>query len=356
MKIVTLYSDGTVEDAHGNIISFGLERFISDICLGDHCFMCGSSPKDTLFNDEHIIPKWVLRKLDLYKEQITLPNTEKIRYERYVVPCCKTCNSFLGETVETEIKHAFDNGHVSLNRYIERNGKKKLFLWLTLIFFKTHLKDSFLRKHLDQRKGTEKISSDYDWSFMHHVHCLIRTLKTGVAFDEHCIGSIIILPATVSPNYSQFDFCDTYASNTIMLRIGDVAIVSVLDDSCASSYFFSPFIEKITGPCSPLQLREILAHMTLINTKLKYRPRFFTKFDRFTQSLSIHTELPETMDMEDYTKEEFGQILYTKVSDYLGKVHCPNGEFTEANIKAGNYQFLLNTDNKFITNSMEKLA
>lgn len=312
MSIVIRYLDGTVEDVRGNVLSFGLDRFVSDICLGDHCFMCGASRTDTSFNDEHIIPKWVLRKLDLYKEKITLPNGVKIPYERYVVPCCKKCNSFLGEEVEAEIKYAFDNGHESLNRYVYQNGTKKLFLWLALIFFKTHLKDSFLRKHLDYRKGTETIASDYDWSFMHHVHCLIRTLKTGVEFDERCFGSTIILPATVSSNYSQFDFCDTYASNTIMLRIGDVAIVSVLDDSCAGTYLFTPFLEKITGPCSPLQLREILAHMTLINIKLKYRPRFFTKFDRFTQTLSIYTELPETIEMEDYTKEEFGQILYGK--------------------------------------------
>ncbi|EOV7451013.1 hypothetical protein ACORBP_004380 [Vibrio vulnificus] len=356
MKIVVRYQDGTAEDSEGNVLSFGLDRFVSDICLGEHCFMCGASPTNTSFNDEHIIPKWVLRKLDLYKDKITLPNKAQIPYERYVVPCCTSCNSFLGETVEAEIKCAFDNGHDSLNKYIYQNGTQKLFLWLALIFFKTHLKDSFLRKHLDMRKGEETIASDYDWSFMHHIHCLIRTLKTGVEFDERCFGSMIVLPATVSSNYSQFDFCDTYASNTVMLRIGDVAIVSVLDDSCASAYFLAPILEKITGSCSPLQLREILAHVTLINDKLKYRPRFFTKFDRATQSLSIHTELPETMDMEPFTKEEFGWVLYSKVSDYLGKITCPNGEFTEENLKAGNYRFLINEKNEFIANSMEKFT
>lgn len=356
MKIVTRFPDGTVEDYNGNILCFGLERFVLDICDGNHCFMCGASPEDTEFNDEHIIPKWVLRKFDLYKDKITLPNNAQILYERYVVPCCKNCNSFLGETLETEIKCAFDHGYESLNKYISQNGTKKLFLWLALIFFKTHLKDSFLRKHLDKRKGLETIASDYDWSFMHHIHCLIRTLKTGAEFDDHCYGSMIILPASVSSNYSQFDFCDTYASNTIMLRIGDVAIVSVLDDSCASSYFLQPYIKNITGHCSPLQLREVLAHLTLINNKLKYRPRFFTRFNRFKQSISIYTELPETMELDDYTNDEFGEILHSKISDFFGKIICPNGNFTEENVKSGNYKFLFDLDGNFIPNSMEEFT
>lgn len=224
----------------------------------------------------------------------------------------------------------------------------------SLNFFKTHLKDSYLRKHLDRRQGDETIASDYDWSFIHHIHCLIRTLKTNIEFDERCFGSMIILPAATSPNYSQFDFSDTYASNTILLRIGDVAIVAVLDDSCASTHFFMPFIKKISGPCSPIQLREVLAHLTLINSKLKYRPRFFTKFERFNQNISISTELPENIEMDEFTQEEFGEILYSKVSDFIGKIVSPEGHLvTEEIIKSGTYRFLLTPEGDFIANSMD---
>lgn len=356
LKAVVRFEDGTIEEIGGKVLYFGLDRFVSEICHGDHCFLCGDSPETKVFNDEHIIPKWVLRKLDIYKDKITLPNKAKIPYERYVVPCCEECNSFLGENVEYDIQSAFENGHESLSEYINKNGTKKLFLWVALIFFKTHLKDSYLRKHLDKRKGTETIASDYDWSFMHHIHCLVRTLKTGVEFDDRCFGSMIILPAKISSSYSQFDFCDTYASNSIMLRIGDVAIVSVLDDSCASSYFFKPYYEKITGGCSPLQLREILAHLTLLNNKLKYRPSFFTKFDRFTQTVSISTELPDVMELNEYTSGEFGELLYSKVHEYIGKVISLDGNFNERNVKNGTYRFLLDLEGKFITNSLEKIT
>jgi len=355
MKAVIRFDDGTIEEIGGQVLYFGMDRFISDICDGKHCFICGASPTDKVFNDEHIVPKWVLRKLDIYKEKITLSNNAQVPYERYVVPCCKECNSFLGDTVESEIKSAFERGHESLNKYIMENGPKKLFLWLALIFFKTHLKDAYLRKHLDSRKGLETIASNYDWSFMHHVHCLLRTLKTGVEMDERCLGSTIVLPAKVEQHYPQFDYCDTYASNTILLRIGDVAIVSVLDDSCASSYFFKPYLDKINGPCSPLQLREIMSHLTLLNNKLKYRPRFFSKFNRLQQEVSIYTDLPDVVELDKFTDEEFGEILFSKVSDYIGKVISPDGEFNEQNVKSGKYHFLLGLDGNFIANSMEPL-
>jgi hypothetical protein len=42
----------------GNVIYFSLERFVRDIGLGDCCFICGASPSDVPFNNEHVIAEW----------------------------------------------------------------------------------------------------------------------------------------------------------------------------------------------------------------------------------------------------------------------------------------------------------
>ncbi len=44
------------------------------ICLGRCCFICGAQPGSKVFNDEHVIPEWVLRKFNLFNRTITLPN------------------------------------------------------------------------------------------------------------------------------------------------------------------------------------------------------------------------------------------------------------------------------------------
>ena len=252
MKLFDKHSDGSLEDSDGNILFFSLERFNDEICEGGHCFLCGAHPEEKEFSDEHIIPKWVLKLLDLFEEEITLPNGEKIQYSKYTVPCCKECNAFLGKEVEEEIRNAVVGGLESVNQYVRDNGPWKIFLWLALIFFKTHLKDTYLRKHLDHRKGSETIASDYDWGVMHHIHCIVRAIQTGTSIENECFGTTAILPAKVSDLYSNYDYRDTYAANTILLRINDIAFLSVLDDSCAAAHFFSGHFKRITGPLSPM--------------------------------------------------------------------------------------------------------
>ena len=50
----------SVVDAEGKVIFFSTERFVKDICLGDFCFICGADPSEKQFNNEHILPRWLL--------------------------------------------------------------------------------------------------------------------------------------------------------------------------------------------------------------------------------------------------------------------------------------------------------
>jgi hypothetical protein len=353
LKTILRHSDGSVEDNEGRIIFFGMDRFVSDICEGDCCFMCGASPKEKEFNDEHIIPKWILRKLDMYKLSITLPNDARVRYDQYTVPCCKECNTYLGAEFEKEIQVVVEGGLDSVNSYISEKGPWRIFLWLSLIFFKTHLKDSYLRKHLDRRKGEEKISSDYDWRLLHHIHCMVRAIQNGVSISNECLGTIMVLPAKKAEHIEKSDYRDVYAANTILLKVDDIAFLAVLDDSCAAMNFFSEHLKRIKGPLSPLQLREVLSHLTLLNLKLKRRPSYHTSFDATSGEIFIDAELPERMELEEHSREELGEILYSNVSDYVNKLPTPDKNFTKENVVRGAYHFLFDEKGDFMFNSMD---
>ncbi len=67
-------SDGSVEDEAGKVILFSITRFVRDICQGDCCFICGAKSRSKEFNDEHILPEWLLRRFNLFGRFITLPN------------------------------------------------------------------------------------------------------------------------------------------------------------------------------------------------------------------------------------------------------------------------------------------
>jgi hypothetical protein len=95
--------DGSIIDETGKVLFFSTNRFIDDICLGDCCFICGAKPGQKPFNNEHILPEWLLRRYNLFAGTITLPNGNKVRYDRYTVPCCAECNSLMGTEIETPI-------------------------------------------------------------------------------------------------------------------------------------------------------------------------------------------------------------------------------------------------------------
>ena len=348
--------DGSLVDNDGNVLYFSLERFIRDVCDGNHCFICGASPENVKFNDEHIVPRWILRKLDLFNEQITLPTGQKIRYGSYTLPCCAECNSFLGKTFEEPISAAVDGGLEGVNKLVEGPGGWTVFLWLALIFLKTHLKDTLLRIDLDRRKRDDRIASAYDWGLMHHIHALARARQVGATIADDVFGTLAVLPAKVDDHLFEFDYRDVYEANTVLLRVGDVAFVAVLDDSCACAHFFSDHFNRITGPLSPLQLREVLSHLTLLNAKLKYRPKYTTKLDRADGSMQIVAKLPESMELEDHTPEEIGEILYANVAEYVERMQTPDENFTEENVRRGMYHFLFDENGKFITNSMDRIT
>src|SRR4051812_5717962 len=48
-------------------------------------------------------------------------------------------------------------------------------------FFKVHLKHKELRWHRDRRLGDAKMSEPYDWTQLHHIHCVVRTFYTALS-------------------------------------------------------------------------------------------------------------------------------------------------------------------------------
>lgn len=66
---------------NGRILLISCKRFVDEIVMGDARLVCGASPRDKAFNDEHIIPRWVLKRFGLFDKKMTLPTGEFIQPE-----------------------------------------------------------------------------------------------------------------------------------------------------------------------------------------------------------------------------------------------------------------------------------
>src|SRR5581483_991070 len=263
----TKAADGTVLDKDGRVVFFTAQRFVNDICLGNCCFICGASPTVAEFNDEHILPDWLLRQYGLHQKTVNLPNATLRKYAGYRVQSCKSCNSMMGELIEQPLGHVFGQGPTATNDFAANGGVLKLVVWLGLIFFKTHLNDKNLRHHLDARKGTQSIAEEanYDWSELHHIHTIARCFYSGTEVAQEAVGSFLMIPVRREAMEEDFDFLDFKVPQTIYMRLGETALFSVFNDSGAALNCFMPVLEKITGPVSDLQAREIAAELAGLN-------------------------------------------------------------------------------------------
>lgn len=274
--VAGLAADGSLIAPDGRVVLFSKERFERDVCLGDCCFVCGAAPDSKPFNDEHILPRWLLRRHNLFEREITLPNGNSYRYGRYKIPCCEECNTFMGRNVEEPVRTLLASGHQAVGEHLRTHGPDLLYRWLSLIYVKTHLRDATIPWNRDRRNDVGPIGDLYEWSAFHHIHAVARSIREGIQLGHRVVGSFVALPALDLEGEDDFDFGDTYRPRAILIRTGKTALVAVLNDAGAAQFVYSPKLKKVSSPLSSPQLREILAHFAYINEHLSTRPKFST--------------------------------------------------------------------------------
>lgn len=166
-------------------------------------------------------------------------------------------------------------------------------------------------------------------------------------------GSFYILPTKMTDYYYNYDWFDLHLANTILLRINDIAIITVLNDSGAASIFFDEIFKKITGPLSPLQLREVVSHLAYINLNLINRPQYYTKINSTTGQATIDVKMPEVLKLDKFRPDEFGKILYHASSSMIKQMNNIFSNEDSDKIKAGRTTFLFNKHGQFVDDSME---
>lgn len=317
--------EGSIINAEGKNLFFGIDHFVRDIAEGDCCFLCGVQPNAATFNDEHVIPDWVLRRYQLHHKHITIPGGTTMRYDQYKVPCCQNCNAFMGETIEAPIADLFARGYKAFVDDVRANGPLRLYVWMNLLFLKTHLKDRSLRLTQDRRRESSKIGELYDWSELHHIHCFTRVPYTRAAVDPTAIGTVAIFPAKTDSPFDDFDYGDYLPGRAIFVRLGEVFVLCVLNDACGVSTMLRDFFARITGPLSAWQCRALMSNAAYANLLMKNRPFFRTEVDFADESLCITAQVPKTLQQAPFVKEHLGSILHymlhssVQISDVLDK-------------------------------------
>ena len=349
--------DGSFIDQTGKVLFFSKDRFVADICLGRCCFICGAQPGSKPFNDEHVIPDWVLRKFNLFDRALTLPSGTTIKYRGYKVPCCEECNLLMGRQIEERISKVVNAGPDAVQRHIAAGDGLEFFVWLGLIFLKTHLKDRDLRVNLDRRMPEEKIGDFYDWQTLHHMHCIVRCFVNGARLEKEVFGSLAVFATKSEGPGHEFDYGDVFGAQTMLLRLGDVALVTTFNDACGALNGSRPRLERIDGPLSGIQVREVMVDFAFMNLSLKERPRFYTECDMKKEIITEKAVMPKQFELDELDYSLRGKLLRMAFGDSLGQIQFVGRTREEAErlIDEGWLTVLFDDHGRFIRNSFVPL-
>jgi len=358
MRFYAKLEDGSLVDQHGKVRFVTHQRLVERILPGENCFICGEGRDEKEFNDEHVIPAWVLRKFGLFDEEITLPNQTRIKYRQYIVPCCAECNSEMGNKLETPVSQILSGGLSAANRYVRENGPWLLISWMALIYFKTHYKDAFLRWYRDQRLADHRIGSVHDWSDLHHIYCLGRAFYSRTSFDESALTTFLMLPSIALPGTHGFDYVDLGESRSAMLQLGDIAIIAFFDDGCVAMNLERERLEAIQGPLAPIQLRELYARLSYHNMLVNDRTKYHTWFDAAGGTQWIEGPGPRTFSTKEGSNEAFGKLMFGLTKELLDSLPEEIRDESKRRVLTGQGSFLQDENGEFIQFRLEgdKLA
>lgn len=348
--------DGSIIDDNERVIFFSADRFKKDIFELDCCFICGARRDTNEFNDEHVIPDWLLRKHNLHDRKLTLPNGRQTTYSRNKVPCCCDCNELLGRELEEPVRNLLSVEYEEMcDLILNTNALGKLFRWMCLLVFKTHYRDRSIRWNVDQRKPDDRISNAYDWNELHHIHAVARSVYTKCDIAPEVIGSLNFFPMNENELEEDFDFGDLYPAQSVLIRSGQIGLVAVLNDAGAANMGFEPISKRITGALSNIQLREVLSHLSTINMHLKHRPEYSTLCDLSSGEASIIASIPKKFEIERPYTTTFGGLMHFTCGNIIRQTQTPNLPEVLAKVKEGNYTFLFNSDGSFNEDTIRKL-
>lgn len=347
---MTINSDGSLLNASGKLRHFGrpaFQRLAADL---DLCFVCGIGRAEVMFNNEHVIPDWILRRFALYSRKITLPNGKQQIYGRYTLRCCTSCNELLGAQLETPISQLFEAEIGATVQNLRSADPTLLYSWLCLIFIKLHLKDREFRADLDQRNPSPQIGDIYDWDGLHHIHTVARRQQSGANIDSTVLGTTYFFEMT--DESESFDFVSLSDYSTLMLRIGNLGIAAVLNDCGYVGPLVRDYFSHISGPISSIQLREIAARLAYGNTLLVSRPRFWSELDP-ADNLTIKSSPPPLREIHKVDRVELGQLIAFSCAPLLRNSSTHDVELKIEQLACGDIHFIYHDDGTFISKSLK---
>jgi len=226
--------------------------------------------------DEHIFPKWLQNKFNLWDQKITLLNGTIIPYRLLKIPCCNKCNNGHLSQMEIQLSKAVDGGYDSFIKL----DQDLIFYWASKILYGLFFKEMSL--NIDRRDpiaGT--IMSTETMEKFNTLHMLLQGIRFPTQYVPVKPYSIFIFKmyeyGDEDWDESNFNYFDNYLSTVFGMKMNDIGFILCIEDSGVQSEFGTNYFNKYTDKTlHPIQLKEIYAKINYKQLLAIHPPRYMT--------------------------------------------------------------------------------
>jgi hypothetical protein len=247
---------GDIEVVVDDVLNGWHELFLDD----DRCFLCGVKLTEATRTAEHVIPKWLQRRYELWNQRLELVNGSSMPYRHATVPACHTCNNGPLHALEDEVSVAFAAGRVG----VEELAPMRLWQWL--------LKLSYGLIRIEHRRPDDPAHPDAGAILDREgasagalLHLYLQSLIGRTEIESRLPLGTFFVFETQAPDRSgdQFDMVDIISPGPfIAVRAGRVGVVASSTDLGALSVLGVPGFNEAAGlALHPTQFRELCARM-----------------------------------------------------------------------------------------------
>lgn len=273
----------------------------------DRCFLCGELLTDNNRSKEHLYPKWLQNKFNLWNDSLILLNRTSIKYKDLTIPCCKRCNEIMSNKIEKPIQQLVDGGY---DTFVDCN-KEIVFQWLTKISYGILFKELSL-KFDRSNPDSEPIFDPNDMKERKMQYMFLKSIINETTFHNKPYSIFVFKVKTNGERYWSWE---NPFIHTFCLQMNDIGIVACLMDNNLNEQFFLGFEKQrnlLDQHLHPAQFLEVCAMIVYKASLIHKQPFYITHYcvesgQQDIVSFGMSGDL-----FEPWNQEEFGR-LFSKI-------------------------------------------
>ena len=280
----------------------------------DRCFVCDTVLNDENRTEEHIYPKWLQRKFNLYNQKISLLNGTFINYRNLKVPCCKECNVKMSARIEKLMEQAVESGYenfAGINRNI-------VFQWLNKLSYGMLYKEAMLLRERGNREGGYIVPRE----IVNELHMKYVFLISIIKDTEYVLSpySLLIFKIKKNEKNEKNPYWGYYAflNPVFCMYMNDIGIVAHLQDNKFNEDFFKEqdkMNDLLQRELHVMQFREVCARFLYKSSLFIRNPAYIMIMDEEAPKQIISQEM-SGIGYSDWKQEEYAKVLEFFWSDF----------------------------------------